>query len=186
MFGFNPHCSPTSGCGHSSPPNGRQQIAQRFIAGSRTRKIRIPTGFRPLARGCPGSGTTLGRLTHFYSTPTGLCPGAVPANGRNPVGIEAAIPQPLKWSARFTCHRKQRGTWFSGFHVEVNSSRFPFITGLGQDRTDEAQPGGFVWKEAGDAAVLGSLPLPSLRLTPKGARWGEARQITETDLHQRD
>ena len=32
------------------------------------------------------------------------------AGGRNPVGIEAAIPQPLKWSARFACHRKQRGT----------------------------------------------------------------------------
>ena len=39
------------------------------------------------------------------------------------------------------------------FQVEVNFSRFPFVAGFGEDGRDEAQKGGFVWKEAGDAGA---------------------------------
>ena len=39
------------------------------------------------------------------------------------------------------------------FHVEVNFSGFPFVTDLREDGADEAQEGGFVWKEAGDAGA---------------------------------
>jgi hypothetical protein len=39
------------------------------------------------------------------------------------------------------------------FHVEVNFSSFPFVAGFGEDGTDEAQEGGFVGKEAGDAGA---------------------------------
>jgi len=39
------------------------------------------------------------------------------------------------------------------FHVEVNFSGFPFVTNLREDSADEAQEGGFVWKEAGDAGA---------------------------------
>ena len=43
--------------------------------------------------------------------------------------------------------------WFLGFHVEVNFSGFPFVTGLGQDGADQAEEGGFDGKEAGDAGA---------------------------------
>ena len=39
------------------------------------------------------------------------------------------------------------------FQVEVNFSGFPFVAGFGEDGTDEAQEGGFVGKEAGDAGA---------------------------------
>jgi hypothetical protein len=43
--------------------------------------------------------------------------------------------------------------WFSGFQVEVNFSGFPFITGFGEDGAAEAQEGGFIGEEAGDAGA---------------------------------
>lgn len=39
------------------------------------------------------------------------------------------------------------------FHVEVNLSSFPFIADLGEDGADQAQEGGFVWEESGDAGA---------------------------------
>ena len=39
------------------------------------------------------------------------------------------------------------------FQVEVDFSGFPFVAGFGEDGTDEAQEGRFVWKEAGDAGA---------------------------------
>ena len=39
------------------------------------------------------------------------------------------------------------------FHVEVSFSGFPFFTGLGQERADEAQQGGFVGKQTRDAGA---------------------------------
>jgi hypothetical protein len=40
-----------------------------------------------------------------------------------------------------------------GFHVEVDFAGFPFFAGFGQEGGDEAQEGGFVGKEAGDAGA---------------------------------
>ena len=37
--------------------------------------------------------------------------------------------------------------------VEVNFSGFPLVAGFGEDGRDEAQEGGFVWEEAGDAGA---------------------------------
>jgi hypothetical protein len=39
------------------------------------------------------------------------------------------------------------------FQVEVNFPGFPFVTGFGEDGADEAQEGGFIGKEAGDAGA---------------------------------
>ena len=39
------------------------------------------------------------------------------------------------------------------FHVEVNFPGFPFVADLREDGADEAQEGGFVGKEAGDAGT---------------------------------
>ena len=69
----------------------------RVGLGRRLLDCRIPTGFRPPGQGGPGSGTTLGRLTHFYATPTGLCHGAGPANGHNPVGVGGRWGEYPRW-----------------------------------------------------------------------------------------
>ena len=66
------------------------------------------------------------------------------------------ISRAFIWRRKFfsvKCFSMVIGGWFLGFHVEVNFSRFPFITGLGQDGADEAQQGGFIGKEAGDAGA---------------------------------
>jgi len=50
-------------------------------------QTRIPTGFRPKARGCEAR-ATLGQTPQRMSTPTGLCPSFLPRRS-NPVGVEA-------------------------------------------------------------------------------------------------
>ena len=39
------------------------------------------------------------------------------------------------------------------FHVEVNFAGFPFVAGFAEEGGDEAQEGGFIGEEAGDAGA---------------------------------
>ena len=42
-------------------------------------------------------------------------------------------------------------------HVEVNFSGFPFLASFRQQGGDQAQEGGFIWKETGDATAPAQL-----------------------------